>query len=311
MEMDQYDNVGQQAERTPGPIDTGGEHKRSALNHETIFGLSKESAVQSIDSFSNLFRREIKDISHFGSGYMLFELQEQVGLIKDRYSGDVEVQYAAKQFELVINEYKRLRAIQQEHGEEFQVRFDGLVRSFLETIRKSFRETAEYFEKLAILAVALLGAYISAVIAVVAHLQSERAIIGIRLLAITFLVYISAIGLSLFGQFGALVQSGLALERLIETGGGTQLKRSAEVFVTPQTKMKEEQARIDAETKAETEKRENTIVNRVAGLITHKQSFWTASCCIVAIIVALVLSAYFLLLNIVPNVGEQIPGVLR
>lgn len=216
--------------------------------------------------------------------------------LKSAFPEDAEIQEGHAQLNLLIEEYKRLSVLSYNQQSLFEDQFRDLHFKLLTETKEGFLQTASYFEKLAVLAVAILGASISGLMAVVAHLPAGRALSGHSLLIVNFILYIVALAIALVGQFCARFQADKTLRRLVSKAGNAALKKSAFLLLHSEEQRKEEYERLKKD--EDSNNHQDTLIYRVTSILSLQGGVLPSVGFIITMLIAIYITASILLSNI-------------
>lgn len=245
------------------------------------------SLLHDLRDCRKLLQETVDDLRRFETGHEVS--LPSANFIKEvgkNHPNDVEIQEELRRLQNLETDLNRLQTLAYNQQLEFQDKFDELVRKLNEAIKDSFLQTAAYFEKLAVLSVALVGASISGIVALVAHLPPGRALSGQNQIYSGLIFYLSALAIALIGQLSARFQSHVQLSDLVKLVERTGLKRSAFVYLHDRDKRAEEYKRIDRETGGNRIRRFK-MSNHLILFLTHSGSFVPAIGCIIMMLLGI------------------------
>jgi hypothetical protein len=260
---------------------------------------SRDDILRELEDLIDLFRKQNDVWDRFDlKGSSLVDLKWKLQALREDHPLYVPLQVSVGKLELFIAEFERLKQLAGVRQIAFQNRFDDMLAELRVLKRDSLLRTAEFFEKIALLCVALLGASIGGLMTLASRVAVEQPIFGRRWIVVDFTLYILAIGYSLFGHFSAIYQSSVAAADRIHEEGASSLKESADVYLSSETKRKAEHDRIEKESQARWGRGRRGVINRLTAIGSAKGGIAVAIPSIVAIVLALSLFVRFVLMNL-------------
>jgi hypothetical protein len=221
----------------------------------------------------------------------------QAKRLENDFPDDAEIKEELAQLNPLIDEFLRLTKLSRNQVSIFQDQFDDTHFKLLAESKDGFLQTASYFEKLAVLAVAVLGASISGLMAVVGHLAAGRALSGHSLINFDFGLYILALAIALVGQFSARFQADESLRRLVSKTSNAALKKSAFLLLNSEKGRNEEYERLKKE-KDESDNRQKTVTFRITSTLSRQGGVLPSAGFIVVILIAIYMAALVLLWDV-------------